>query len=71
MRSEICNCRDSESYAAGVEDGAGAVLQTLAGRIAVQVRVDAGVSPGAVLVTSSAAVLDVCGAGVRAKVVRS
>jgi hypothetical protein len=60
-----------EARAAGVEDGAPAELRTLAGRIAVEVRVDASVPPGAVLVASRAAVLDVCGAGVRAKVVRS
>jgi hypothetical protein len=60
-----------EARAAGVEDGARAVLETLAGRIDVEVRVDASVSRGAVLVARRAAVLDVCGAGVRAKVVRA
>jgi anaerobic selenocysteine-containing dehydrogenase len=60
-----------EARAAGVVDGARAVLETLAGRIDVEVRVDASVSPGVVLVASRAAVLDVCGAGVRAKVVRA
>jgi hypothetical protein len=60
-----------EARAAGVEDGARAVLETLEGRIDVEVRVDASVSRGAVLVASRAAVLDVCGAGVRAKVVRA
>jgi anaerobic selenocysteine-containing dehydrogenase len=60
-----------EARAAGLEDGAAAVLETLAGRIDVQVRVDAGVPSGAVLVGSRPAVLDVCGTGVRAKVVRA
>jgi anaerobic selenocysteine-containing dehydrogenase len=60
-----------EARAAGVEDGARGVLETLAGRIDVEVRVDASVSRGAVLVARRAAVLDVCGAGVRAKVVRA
>jgi anaerobic selenocysteine-containing dehydrogenase len=60
-----------EARAAGVEDGARAVLQTLEGRIDVEVRVDASVPCGAVLVASRAAVLDVCGAGQRAKVVRA
>jgi hypothetical protein len=60
-----------EARAAGVEDGARAVLETLAGRIDVEVRVDASVPRGAVLVASRAAVLDVCGAGVGAKVVRA
>ncbi|MGO9228107.1 MAG: hypothetical protein ACLQKA_02690 [Bryobacteraceae bacterium] len=60
-----------EARAAGVEDGARAVLETLAGRIDVEVRVDAGVPLGAVLVASRPAVLDVCGAGVGAKVVRA
>ena len=60
-----------EARAAGVQDGARAVLETLAGRIDVEVRVDASVSRGAVLVASRAAVLDVCGAGVRAKVARA
>jgi len=59
-----------EARAAGVEDGARAVLETLAGRIDVEVRVDASVPRGAVLVARRAAVLDVCGDGVRAKVVR-
>ena len=59
-----------EARAAGVQDGARAVLETLAGRIDVVVRVDASVPRGALLVASRAAVLDVCGAGVRAKVVR-
>jgi hypothetical protein len=58
-----------EARAAGVGDGARAVLETPAGRIDVEVRVDAGVPRGAVLVASRAAVLDVCEDGVRAKVV--
>lgn len=60
-----------EARAAGVEDGARAVLETLAGRIDVEVRIDASVPSGAVLVASGAAVLDVCGEGARAKVVRA
>ncbi|MGD0870871.1 MAG: molybdopterin dinucleotide binding domain-containing protein [Bryobacteraceae bacterium] len=60
-----------EARAAGVEDGARALLETLAGRIDVEVRVDASVPRGAVLVASRAAVLDVCGAGVGAKVVQA
>jgi anaerobic selenocysteine-containing dehydrogenase len=60
-----------EARAAGVEDGARAVLETLAGRIDVEVRVDASVPRGAVLVASRPAVLDVCGAGVGAKVARA
>jgi anaerobic selenocysteine-containing dehydrogenase len=60
-----------EARAAGVDDGARAVLETLAGRIDVEVRVDASVPRGAVLVARRPAVLDVCGAGVRAKVVRA
>jgi len=60
-----------EARTAGVEDGARAVLETLAGRIDVEVRMDATVPRGAVLVASRPAVLDVCSAGARAKVVRA
>ena len=57
--------------ACGVEDGARAWLQTLAGKCEVRVTVDAGVAPGMLQVAARPAVRDVCSAGDRAKVVRA
>jgi len=59
-----------EARVLGVEDGGRAELETLAGRISVEVSIDPAVPSGAVLVASRAAVLDMCSAGSRAKVVR-
>jgi hypothetical protein len=59
-----------EARAAYVEAGS-AILQTLASKLHVEVVLDSAVPRGAVLVASSAAVLDVLSAGVQAKVVRS
>jgi hypothetical protein len=55
----------------GLEDGARAVLRTVLGGCPVGVTLDAGVPPGVVQVSASPAILDLCGAGARAKVVRS
>jgi anaerobic selenocysteine-containing dehydrogenase len=55
----------------GLEDGTIAVLETLLGKCRVGVKLDAGVPPGAVQVSASPAVLDLCAAGARAKVVRA
>jgi len=56
--------------ACGLEDGAQAVFETLLGKCHVGVTLDAGVPAGVVQVSGSPAVLDLCAAGVRAKVVR-
>jgi anaerobic selenocysteine-containing dehydrogenase len=55
----------------GLEDGAQATLQTVLGKCAVAVTLDAGVPVGMVQVSASPAILDLCAAGARAKVVRS
>jgi anaerobic selenocysteine-containing dehydrogenase len=55
----------------GLEDGARATFQTALGKCPVEVTLDAGVPPGVVQATASPAVLDLCGPGARAKVVRS
>jgi hypothetical protein len=56
--------------ACGLEDGAPAVLETLLGKCPVGVTLDAAVPPGVVQVSGSPGLLDLCGAGARAKVVR-
>jgi hypothetical protein len=55
----------------GLEDGAEATLQTVLGKCAVHVTLDAGVPAGLVRVSASPAILDLCAAGARAKVVRA
>ena len=55
--------------AAGVRDGARAILQTRLGKCAVEVTVDAAVPAGAVQVGGSPGIQDVCGHAARAKVV--
>ena len=55
----------------GLEDGTQAVFETLLGKCPVRVTLDAGVPAGVVRVTASPAVLDLCAAGARAKVVRA
>jgi hypothetical protein len=55
----------------GLEDGAQATLQTVLGKCAVEVILDAGVPPGVVQLTAWPAVLDLCASGARAKVVRA
>jgi hypothetical protein len=55
----------------GLEDGAPAILETLLGKCRVGVTLDAGIPPGVVQVSATPAVLDMCAAGSRAKVVRS
>ena len=55
----------------GLEDGTKAVLETLLGKCPVVVTLDAGVPAGLVQVSASPAVLDLCAAGARAKVVRA
>jgi anaerobic selenocysteine-containing dehydrogenase len=57
--------------ACGLEDGTQAVLETLIGKCQVAVTLDAGIPPGVVQVSGSPALLDLCAAGARAKVVRS
>jgi hypothetical protein len=56
--------------ACGFETGAKASFRTPLGACPVTVLLDAGVPPGAVAVTASPAILDVCAQGARAKVVR-
>ena len=55
----------------GLEDGAPAVFETLLGKRSVVVTLDASVPPGVVQISATPAVLDLCAAGARAKVVRS
>jgi len=55
----------------GLDDGASAVFETLLGKCRVGVTLDAGIPPGVVQVSGSPALLDLCAAGVRAKVVRA
>ena len=55
----------------GLEDSTQAILQTVLGKCAVAVTLDAGVPPGLVQVSASPAVLDLCAGGQRAKVVRA
>jgi len=55
----------------GLEDGSQAVFETLLGKCPVGVTLDRGVPAGAVQVTASPAMLDLCAAGGRAKVVRA
>ena len=59
-----------DAFAAGLTDGARALLQTRTGKVAVSVSIDAAVPPGAVLLGSSPGIQDVCGRAARAKVVR-
>jgi anaerobic selenocysteine-containing dehydrogenase len=58
-----------DAAAAKLTNGARAVLQTRAGKCAVEVTVDSAVPPGAVQVGGSPGIQDVCAAGARAKVV--
>jgi hypothetical protein len=55
----------------GLEDGTIAVFETLLGKCRVGVKLDAGIPPGTVQVSASPALLDLCAAGARAKVVRA
>jgi anaerobic selenocysteine-containing dehydrogenase len=55
----------------GLEDGSQAVFETLLGKCPVGVTLDQGVPAGAVQVTASPAIVDLCAAGGRAKVVRA
>jgi hypothetical protein len=55
----------------GLDDGVSATLQTVLGKCAVTVTLDAGIPPGMVQVSASPAILDLCAPGARAKVVRS
>jgi hypothetical protein len=55
----------------GLADGTQASLRTTLGKCAVEVILDAGVPPGVVQLTAWPAVLDLCGTGARAKVVRA
>jgi hypothetical protein len=55
----------------GLEDGTQAVFETLLGKCRVGVTLDAGIPPGVVQATASPAMLDLCAAGSRAKVVRA
>jgi hypothetical protein len=57
--------------ACGIADGAQAVLETPLGKCGVAVTLDAGIPPGVVEVSGSPALLDICAAGGRAKVVRA
>jgi hypothetical protein len=59
----------ADAAAAGVRDGARAMLQTRIGKCAVEVTVDAAVPAGAVQVGGSPGICDVCGHAARAKVV--
>jgi anaerobic selenocysteine-containing dehydrogenase len=55
----------------GLEDGTQVVFETLLGKCRVGVTLDAGIPPGVVQATASPAMLDLCAAGARAKVVRA
>jgi anaerobic selenocysteine-containing dehydrogenase len=59
----------NDARAANLTNSARAMLQTRAGKCAVEVTVDPAVPPGAVLVGASPGIQDVCGAAARAKVV--
>jgi hypothetical protein len=58
------------SPSCGLDDGGEAMFETLLGKCRVGVMLDAGIPPGMVQVSGSPAVLDLCAAGARAKVVR-
>ena len=60
-----------DARAAGLTNGARAILQTRIGKCSVEVTVDPSVVPGAVLVGGSSGIQDVCGPSDRAKVVRA
>ncbi|MBZ5582833.1 MAG: hypothetical protein LAQ30_11650 [Acidobacteriia bacterium] len=55
----------------GVEDGSRAFLETPLGQCAVEVALDPSVPPGFVQVAAGPEVLDICGASLRARVVRA
>ena len=57
--------------ACGLEDGSPAVFETLLGKCSVGVTLDSGIPPGVVQVSGTPALLDLCGDGARAKVVRA
>jgi anaerobic selenocysteine-containing dehydrogenase len=59
----------ADARAAGVHDGARAILQTRIGKCAVEVTVTPAVPEGAIQVGSSPGIQDVCGHAARAKVV--
>jgi anaerobic selenocysteine-containing dehydrogenase len=61
----------ADARAAGVHDGAHAILQTRIGKCAVEVTVTPAVPEGAIQVGSSPGIQDVCGRAARAKVVAS
>jgi len=58
-----------EARAANLRDGMRAMLETRAGRCAVQVTIDPGVPPGAVCIGSSQGIQDICAPSMRARVV--
>jgi len=57
--------------ACGLEDGSQAIFETLLGKATVGVTLDSGIPPGVAQVSATPALLDLCAAGARAKVVRS
>ena len=58
-----------EARAAKLRDGMRAMLETRAGRCAVQVTIDTAVPPGAVCIGSSQGIQDICAPSMRARVV--
>ena len=57
--------------ACGLAEGSQAIFETLLGKATVGVTLDPGIPPGVVQVSATPALLDLCGEGARAKVVRS
>jgi hypothetical protein len=55
--------------ACGVAEGARAILQTRCGSAQIEISLDSGLPPGVVKVAAGAAIMDLCGASTRAKVV--
>jgi len=60
-----------EAHAAGLQNGARALLQTATGQCPVEVTVDAAIPPEAVYIATHPSLLDICAPGARAKVVRA
>ncbi len=67
--SASLNPRTAAEFA--LRDACRATLATRCGKLPVTVAIDSGVPPGAVLLAATPGVLDICGATMRAKVVRS
>ena len=60
----------ADARANGIENGASCLLETACGRLSVVAAIDAGVPAGVVEVAGGARMTELCGAGLRARVVR-